>query len=213
MIARLVGSLVEKNSDSAVIDVNGVGYLVQLSGRALDYFSEIEGEITVHIETQIREDSITLFGFASYLERDWFRLLTSVQGVGGKAALAILTALTCDAISVAISSGDKTMICRANGIGPKIAQRIINELKEKPAAIALFSSAKGDHLAVEDISQPAGSAHHAGNFVADAVSALLNLGFKPAEAQRVVQLASEELGDQATLDSLIRLALRLSSKH
>lgn len=213
MIARLVGFLVEKNSDSAVIDVNGVGYLVQLSGRALDHFSEIEGEITVHIETQIREDSITLFGFASYLERDWFRLLTSVQGVGGRAALAILTTLTCDAISVAISSGDKAMICRANGIGPKIAQRIINELKDKPAAVALLSSVKSDRLAAEDITLKTASAHKAGDFATDAVSALLNLGFKPVEAQRVVQLASEELGDQATLDNLVRLALRLSSKH
>ncbi|MFT8736090.1 MAG: Holliday junction branch migration protein RuvA [Zymomonas mobilis] len=212
MIARLVGILVEKNADSAVIDVNGVGYLVQLSGRALDYFSEIEGEITVHIETQVREDAITLYGFASYMERDWFRLLTSVQGVGGKAALAILTTLTTDAIALAISSGDKTMICRANGIGPKIAQRIINELKDKPAAIALLSSVKSENLSVKDISQTSIPAN-AGNFVADAVSALLNLGFKPAEAQRVVQLASEELGEQATLDSLVRLALRLSSKH
>ncbi|AEI37944.1 MAG: Holliday junction branch migration protein RuvA [Zymomonas mobilis subsp. pomaceae] len=211
MIARLVGFLAEANADSAIIDVNGVGYLVQLSGRSLEYFATIEGEVTVHIETQVREEAITLYGFSSLVERDWFRLLTSVQGVGGRGALAILTVLTPEAIAVAISSGDKAMVTRANGIGPKIAQRIVNELKDKAAASGLLSSLKKEKLSVKDIGGKPSSSNH--DFAADAVSALLNLGFRPSEAQNAVNTAIEELGETATLDALVRLALRLSSKH
>jgi len=149
-------------------------------------------------EMQVREDAITLFGFGSAGERDWFRLLTGVQGVGGRVALAILSVLEPGELSRAIAGGDKAMIARANGVGPKLAQRIAMELRDKVGAVALGGS--GATLV------PAGSAS------ADAVSALANLGFRPAEASTAVSAAVEELGNDASLDALVRLALRKASR-
>lgn len=198
MIARLSGTIAEIGGDHAVIDVGGVGYLVQASARTLSAIGEVGGSVRLFTEMQVREDAITLFGFGSAGERDWFRLLTSVQGVGGRVALNLLSALDADELSRAVASGDKAMIARANGVGPKLAQRIAMELRDKVGAVPLG---------------PAGSLPRAtGGASADAVSALANLGFKPAEANAAVAAAQAELGDSASLDSLVRLALKKAAR-
>ncbi len=198
MIARLTGVLAEAGADQGVIDVNGVGYLVHFSGKTLQALGGVGAEVKILTDMQVREDAITLFGFGSVAERDWFRLLTQVQGVGGRLALAILSVLAPDELSRAVASGDKAMVARANGVGPKLALRIVTELKDK-AGPALGPVATG-------VAAPAGGA------VNDALSALGNLGFRPAEASAVVGAAAEELGAGATLDALVRLALRKASK-
>jgi Holliday junction DNA helicase RuvA len=197
MIARLSGILAETGADHLVIDVNGVGYLAQASARTLSAIGPIGGNVLLLTEMQVREDAITLFGFGSAAERDWFRLLTGVQGVGGRVALAILSVLEPNDLSRAIAQGDKAMIARANGVGPKLAQRIAMELRDKVGGIALGPGAAP---------APAGSA------TADAISALANLGFRPAEASTAVAAASDELGSDAGLDALVRLALRNASR-
>jgi Holliday junction DNA helicase RuvA len=146
----------------------------------------------------VAEDFIRLVGFASAEERDWFRLLTSVQGVGARVALGILSALTGDELHRAIMSGDKAMVARAQGVGPKLAQRIVNELKDRAGGIVLGGG-----------SAPAAPA---GSQAGDAVSALQNLGFKPAEASSAVAKAEDELGTGATLDALVRLALKKAAR-
>ena len=196
MIARLSGILVETAADSAVIDVAGVGYLVHLSGRTLAAIGAVGGEVVIPTELQVREDAWTLFGFGSTVERDSFRALTSVQGVGGRLALAILSVLAPEELARAVSQGDKAMIGRANGVGPKLAARIANELQGKLGAPGLAGS----------VPLPRGS------FATDAVSALANLGFKPAEASTAVNAAQDELGPDASLDALVRLALRKAAK-
>jgi Holliday junction DNA helicase RuvA len=196
MIARLSGILAETTSDSAVIDVAGVGYLVHLSGKTLDALGPIGGEVLILTELQVREDAWTLFGFGSAAERDAFRALTSIQGVGGRLALAILSVLSPDELARAVAQGDKAMIGRANGVGPKLAARIANELQGKLGVSGLGGAAPA----------PRGGA------TADALSALGNLGFKPAEASAAVNAAQDELGPDATLDALVRLALKKAAK-
>ena len=196
MIARLSGILAETHGDSAIIDVSGVGYLVQASARTLDALGPIGGEVLLLTELQVREDAWTLFGFGSPAERDAFRALTSIQGVGGRLAMAILSALSPDELARAVSQGDKAMIGRANGVGPKLAARIANELQGKLGVAGLTGAAPAPR---------AGAA-------ADALSALANLGFKPAEASAAVNAAQDELGSDASLDSLVRLALKKAAK-
>jgi len=196
LIARLSGILAELTADGAVIDVGGVGYLVQISGKTLDAIGPIGGEVLILTELQVREDAWTLFGFGSAAERDSFRALTSVQGVGGRLALAILSVLSPDELSRAVSQGDKAMIGRASGVGPKLAMRIANELQGKLGIAGLTGAAPPPR---------AGAA-------ADALSALANLGFKPAEASAAVNAAQDELGADAGLDALVRLALRKAAK-
>ena len=198
MIARLAGTLAETTADSAVIDVNGVGYLVLASTRTLDAIGPIGGAVTLLTELQVREDSMTLFAFGSAGEREAFRQLTSVQGVGGRVALAILSVLGPEDLARAVSTGDKAMIARANGVGPKLAQRIAMELQGKLGAPGLASA----------LGTPAPK----GGAAQDALSALANLGFKPADASAAVAAASEDLGPDATLDALVRLALRKAAK-
>src|SRR5215207_3598344 len=137
MIARLTGILAELTADGIIIDVGGVGYLVQASARTLDALGPIGGEVVILTELQVREDAWTLFGFGSAGERDTFRILTSIQGVGGRVALAILSALSPDELARAASTGDTAMISRANGVGPKLAARVANELKGKLGAVGL----------------------------------------------------------------------------
>jgi len=197
MIARLAGTLVETSADSAVVDVGGVGYLVLLSGKTLGALPGPGGDVVLLTELQVREDSMTLFAFGSAAEREAFRQLTSVQGVGGRLALAILTILSPDELARAVSAGDKAMIARASGVGPKLAQRIALELQGKLG------------LAVGIAGGPAPVRGGAAN---DALSALANLGFKPAEASAAVAAAQEELGPDASLDALVRLALRKAAK-
>jgi len=196
MIARLSGILAEATSDSAVIDVAGVGYLVHLSARTLDALGPIGGEVLILTELQVREDAWTLFGFGSAHERDAFRALTSIQGVGGRLALAILSVLSPDELARAVAQDDKAMIGRANGVGPKLAARIANELQGKLGVSGLGGAAPA----------PRGGA------ASDAISALANLGFKPAEASAAVNAARDELGADATLDALVRLALKNAAK-
>jgi Holliday junction DNA helicase RuvA len=196
MIARLSGILAEVGSDSAVIDVGGVGYLVQLSGRTLEAIGAVGGQVMLLTELQVREDAWTLFGFGSAIERDSFRALTSVQGVGGRLALAILSVLSPDELARAVTQGDKAMIGRANGVGPKLAARIANELQGKLGVSGLTGAAPAVR----------------GSAAGDALSALGNLGFKPAEASAAVNAAQDELGPNATLDALVRLALKKAAK-
>ena len=198
MIARLTGTLAETSADGAVIDVGGVGYQILASARTLDALGPIGGDVLVLTELQVREDGWTLFGFGSAGERETFRILTSVQGVGGRVALAILSTFTPDELARAVSSGDKAMIARANGVGPKLAARIANELQGKLGAPGLAGAA--------------GSPLPRQGAAADAMSALGNLGFKPAEASAAVNAAQDELGPDAGLDALVRLALRKAGK-
>jgi Holliday junction DNA helicase RuvA len=196
VIARLSGTLAEVTADSAVIDVAGVGYLVHLSGKALAALGAVGGEVLILTELQVREDAWTLFGFGSAAERDAFRALTSIQGVGGRLALAILSVLEPDELARAVANDDKAMIGRANGVGPKLAARIANELQGKLGVAGLTGAAPAPR---------AGAA-------SDALSALANLGFKPAEASAAVNAAQDELGADAGLDALVRLALRKAAK-
>jgi Holliday junction DNA helicase RuvA len=196
MIARLSGKLAETSSDGAVIDVAGVGYLVQMSARALDALGPIGGDVMILTELQVREDAWTLFGFGSTAERDAFRALTSIQGVGGRLALAILSVLSPDELARAVAQEDKAMIGRANGVGPKLAARIANELQGKLGVAAIGGAAP----------TPRGGA------AADALSALANLGFKPADASAAVNAAQDELGTDASLDALVRLALKKAAR-
>jgi Holliday junction DNA helicase RuvA len=196
MIARLSGTLAEIGADTVVIDVAGVGYQAHCSARTLDTLGPIGGEVLLLTELQVREDAWTLFGFGSAAERDSFRALTSVQGVGGRLALAILSVLSQDELSRAVAQGDKAMIGRASGVGPKLAARIANELQGKLGPAGLGHGAPAPRQGA----------------AADALSALANLGFKPAEASAAVNAAQNELGPDAGLDALVRLALRKAAK-
>ena len=202
MIAKLKGRLDSTGIDHAIIDVGGVGYLVGASSRTLAALGPVGEAVTIHTEMLVSADSIRLVGFSRGEERDWFRLLTGVQGVGSRVALAILSALEPAELHRAVASGDKAMVARANGVGPKLAQRIVNELKDKIGAAPGASGAAGGGFPTVTM------VGHG----ADAISALQNLGFKPAEASSAVAAAEEELGEGATLDSLVRLALRKAAK-
>jgi Holliday junction DNA helicase RuvA len=200
VIAKLRGLLDSFSADQAVIDVQGVGYLVFASTRTLGKLGAIGNEVVLHTEMQVSEDDIRLIGFATAEERDWFRLLTSVQGVGSRVALAILSALSGEELHRAIAAGDKAMVARAQGVGPKLAQRIVNELKDKAGGVVAGA------LGGSAIALPAGS------FAADAISALQNLGFRPAEASNAVSKAETELGPEASLDALVRAALKKAAR-
>lgn len=202
MIAKLKGRLDSTGIDHAIIDVGGVGYLVGASSRTLAALGPVGEAVTIHTEMLVAQDSIRLVGFARAEERDWYRLLTHVQGVGSRVALAILSALEPLELHRAVAMGDKAMIARANGVGPKLAQRIVNELKDKIGATPAGGPAGVGGVA----------AVPAGSMSADALSALQNLGFKPGEASSAVAAAEEELGDAASLDALVRLALRKAAK-
>jgi len=195
MIAKLTGTLNDFGPDWAVIDVGGVGYLVQCSARTLDALGPRGERVTVHTDLQVSENDMRLIGFASAAERAWFRLLTGVQGVGSKMALAVLSALSTEDLQRACSAGDAAMVARAQGVGPKLAGRIVNELCDKASGLP---------------AGPGGAAVAAlaGSVSADAVSALQNLGFKPAVATSAVAAAIDELGDGAGLDALVRVALK-----
>jgi Holliday junction DNA helicase RuvA len=202
MIAKLKGLLDSTGIDHAIIDVGGVGYLVGASSRTLAALGTVGEAVTIHTEMLVAADSIRLVGFARADERDWYRLLTHVQGVGSRVALAILSALEPHELHRAIAMGDKAMIARANGVGPKLAQRIVNELKDKIGA-----APTGGPIGVGGV-----MAMPVGSFAADALSALQNLGFKPHEASVAVAAAEEDLGEGASLDALVRLALRKAAK-
>ena len=198
MIAKLTGVLDSTATDSLVIDVGGVGYLVFCSGRTLGRYGSAGASITLLIETHVREDYIHLYGFADAAERNCFRLLTTVQGVGSRMALALLTVLSPDELMQAIVAKDKTSLTRASGVGPKLAGRIVSELADKVVGMAL------EPALAAAVSAPAGAAGP----VADAVSALVNLGYRRAEAFGAVAQAAQRLGPDAGIDALIRAGLK-----
>ena len=205
MIGKLKGIVDSYGEDSIILDVNGVGYLVHCSARTLQELPRVGEPATLAIETHVREDQIRLFGFSTDLEREWFRLLQTVQGVGTKVALAVLGTLKPAELASAIAMRDKAMVARAPGVGPKVAERIVTELKDKAPAFADIDPAvvklSGD---VEDKRAP--------RPVADAVSALVNLGYGQPQAAAAIAAASREAGEGAETAKLIRLGLKELSK-
>ena len=199
MIAKLKGLLDSIGEDWAVIDVNGVGYLVFASSKTLARLGGAGSTVQLLIETHVREDHIHLYAFADHAERAWFRLLTTVQGVGAKVALSLQSALSSNDLALAISAGDKTMLTRASGVGPRLAQRLITELKDKTIEIALPSPGGVAGVA------PAPSDD--GEGIADALSALVNLGYRRAEVHQALLKVKASMGADAKTAELIRAAL------
>ncbi|HKF64702.1 MAG TPA: Holliday junction branch migration protein RuvA [Dongiaceae bacterium] len=193
MIAKLTGLIDAATAEGVVLDVNGVGYLVFCSPRTLARLPAKGAPASLLIETHVREDHIHLYGFADVAERDWFRLLTTVQGVGAKLAQAVLGVLSSDDLARSIAAGDKASLARAPGVGQKLAGRIAAELKDKVGAVALG---------------PAIAALPERGVEADAVSALVNLGYRRAEAFEAVAAATRRLGGGAQVDQLIKAGLK-----
>jgi len=201
MIGKLKGILDSIGEDHVIIDVNGVGYVAHCSSRTLQGLPGIGEPLTLSIETYVREDVIRLYGFRDDLERDWFRLLQSVQGVGAKVALAIQSTLSPSDLASAIALQDKSMVARAPGVGPKVAGRIVAELRDKAPA---YSGAAAAEIGLQsDI----GSGHASSN-VADAVSALTNLGYSAQQASGAVARILKNAGEDAESATLIRLGLK-----
>lgn len=211
MIAKLKGVIDSVGEDFAVVDVNGVGYLVFCSAKTLARLAVGEAA-ALHIETHVREDHIHLYGFVDVAEREWFNLLTTVQGVGAKVGLAILSVATPDQLLQTIAAQDKVTLTRASGVGPKLAVRILTELKDKAGKIALggFAVAGAAPLPAQ-AGNPAISAE-AGGAMEDAISALVNLGYRRLEAFEAVGKVARENGG-ANSTTLIRLALKLLGKE
>ncbi len=205
MIGKLRGVIDSYGEDFVIVDVGGVGYLVHCSARTLQALPAAGDAVTLSIETHVREDQIRLFGFHSDAEREWFRLLQTVQGVGAKVALSVLGTLKPADLATAVATRDKAMIARSPGVGPKVAERIVNELKDKapaltnvdPAVIRLTG-------AIDDKRAP--------RPVADAVSALVNLGYAPPQAAAAIAAASTAAGEGTDAASLIRLGLKVLSR-
>jgi Holliday junction DNA helicase RuvA len=201
MIGKLKGVIDSYGEDFVVIDVGGVGYVAHCSSRTLQNLPKAGEAATLAIETHVREDMIRLYGFRSDAEREWFRLLQSVQGVGAKVALGLLSVLDPGALATAIATGDRASVARGPGVGPKLAARIVAELKDKaPAfsgldpAVARLSGAVAERTAPQPVS--------------DAVSALVNLGYAQAQASAAVAAAMRQAGEEAEAKTLIRLGLR-----
>ncbi len=202
MIAKLSGTVNSIRDGFAIIDVNGVGYLVFCSSRTLGLLPARGQPVSLQIETHVREDHIHLYGFASDTERDWFKILTTVQGVGAKVALSILGTLAPLELAQAIVAGDRATVSRAEGVGPKLAQRIVTELKDKAGLVGLQAGVQSQ--------ASAGAANGAAveGELADAVSALVNLGYRRVEAFGAVSAASRKLGAKAAVGDLIRAGLQ-----
>jgi Holliday junction DNA helicase RuvA len=201
MIGKLKGILDSTGDDWAIIDVQGVGYIVHCSTRTLAALPSKGEAVSLSIETHVREDQIKLFGFTSDSERDWFRLLQTVQGVGAKVALSILGIMKSSELANAIALQDKAAVARAPGVGPKVAARVVAELKDKAPAFASVDSnviRLQDEIGERRAPQPA----------ADAVSALVNLGYSQIQASTAVSSAMKKAGDGADTAALIRLGLK-----
>lgn len=201
MIGKLRGTVDSVGPDWVILDVGGVGYVVHCSSRTLGQLPAAGETATLAIETYVREDQIRLFGFATDLEREWFRLLQTVQGVGAKVALAVLGVLSATDLANAIALQDKAMVGRAPGVGPKVAARIVAELKDRAPA---FTDIDAGHLALHD----ALSDKRAPAPVADAVSALVNLGYAQAQASAAISAAMAKAGEDVTTETLIRMGLK-----
>lgn len=204
MISMLKGLVDTTAEDFVVLDVNGVGYQAFCSRRTLSNMPGIGEAVRIEIETHVREDHIHLYGFIDEMERDWFRLLTTVQGVGARVCLAILSVLGPDELVTAIAAQDKTAVSRANGVGPKLAGRIVTELKDKVAKFSLG----GASLADKKTASAAPSGKNTEVLADDAVSALVNLGYARGDAYTAVVKASKELGENATVEAMIPAALK-----
>ncbi|MDR3516270.1 MAG: Holliday junction branch migration protein RuvA [Azospirillaceae bacterium] len=200
MIAKLTGILDATGLDWAVIDVGGVGYRVSCSSRTLSRLGAPGAAVSVAVEMSVREDRIQLYGFADPAEREWFRLLNTVQGVGAKVALSILSVLEPDRLALAIAAQDKTALAAADGVGPRLANRLVSELKDKVGSLGPASPALAGAAAV---TLPEGS-----GATADAVSALVNLGYRRVEAFTAVSAAARRLGEGAAVGDLIRQGLK-----
>ncbi len=201
MIGKLSGVIDSFGEDHIIVDVNGVGYVVTCSSRTLQHLPKRGEPASLAIETQVREDAIRLFGFTSDGERDWFRLLQSVQGVGAKVALAILGILSAGELATAIGTQDKASVARAPGVGPKLAARIVAELKDKAPALATVDPVVA-RLAGEE------EAKSAPRPVQDAISALVNLGYGRPQAAAAVAASVSALGERAEAPALIRRGLK-----
>jgi Holliday junction DNA helicase RuvA len=201
MIGKLRGVIDSYGEDWVILDVGGVGYQVSCSSRTLQALPAVGEAATLSIETYVREDMIRLFGFASDLEREWFRLLQTVQGVGARVALAVLGTLKPGDLATAIALQDKAALARAPGVGKKVAERIVAELRDKAPA---YSSA--DPMVVR--LQAELEEHRAPRPVADAVSALVNLGYAQVQASAAIAAASRSAGEAANAETLIRLGLK-----
>jgi len=200
MIARLRGVLDAIAEDSAIVDVGGVGYLVFASARTLRNLPAVGQSLSLHIETQVREDAISLYGFSEEAERDWFRILLTVQGVGARVALSLLSTLAPDQLATAIVSQDRVALTRASGVGPKLAARLLTELKDRAAQ---WGAVPRTTVAAAGAAAPA-----PGSVNEDAVSALVNLGYRRAEAYGAIAKVAGRLGADARLDALIRGGLQ-----
>jgi Holliday junction DNA helicase RuvA len=203
MIAKLKGLLDSTGLDWAIIDVGGVGYLVSASSRTLRRLGGVGEAVSVLTEMWVSEDKMQLFAFADVAERDWFRLLTTVQGVGARVALSVLSVLSPEQIAQALMAQDKTALTQADGVGPKLATRMVSELKDKVPALALAPTAAGTPAGKTDAAAPA-----ANGAVADAVSALVNLGYKRLEAFAAVTACAARLGPEVGVSELIRAGLK-----
>jgi len=197
MIAKLRGVVDEVGDDWAVIDVGGVGYLVFCSSRTLAALDTAGGTVSLSIETHVREDHIHLYGFAEPSEKEWFNLLTTVQGVGAKVGLAILSALQPADLANALMAQDKASLTQAQGVGPRLAARILTELKDKAGDLAVVRHVDfGGGAAAENAALP------------DAVSALVNLGYRRNDAFGAVTQAAQQLGEDATVEALVKAGLQ-----
>lgn len=210
MIGKLSGIIDYFDTNSLILDVGGVGYVVLASSRTLSSIGQVGDAASLLITTNVREDAITLYGFADALEKQWFALLTSVQGVGAKAGMAILAACPADQLGFAIAAQDKAALTRAAGVGPKLATRILTELKDKAGKIDI---SVGAQVVTASKSSKEGSVQVSENFGVDqdAVSALTNLGYSSSDAYKAVMAAQEKANDNETdagLQSIIRLALQ-----
>jgi Holliday junction DNA helicase RuvA len=199
VIGKLKGVVDTVGEGELILDVNGVGYVVAASARTLRNLPALGEPAVLHIDTQMREDSLRLFGFLAETERDWFRLLQSVQGVGAKVALAILSVLSSADLAQAVALQDKATVARAQGVGPKLAARIVAELKDKAPLVG-----------AADMGLPSGVAPGPalGGAAEDAVLALVNLGYARPQAAQAVAKGAASLGAQATTAALIRLGLK-----
>ena len=197
MIGKLKGRVESVDEDELIVDVGGVGYVVAASARTLRSLPPIGETVALHIETQVREDAIRLFGFLTTAERDWFRLLQSVQGVGAKVALGILGALPGDTLASAIARQDKATMARAPGVGPKLAARLVLELKDKAPA---FGAADFDAPESAPVGLPKPAE--------DAVLALTGLGYARVQAAAAVSKALKTMGAEAATSALIRAGLK-----
>lgn len=209
MIGKLRGIVDAVGESHAIIDVNGVGYEVQLSSRTLRNMS-IGDEVSLTIDTHVREDAIRLFGFASEIDRSWFRTLQTIQGVGAKVALAILGTLSPQDLANAIALKDVAAVEQAPGVGKRLAQRLVLELKDKAPALSVAGlnvpAAKAGGAAI------ANSEDNSGHASAEAISALTNLGYNPAQASSAIAAAMKELGPDAETATLIRRGLKELSR-